>query len=120
MVFTETDGAGQMPKYRRESSEVGEKVKEGGREISWSLNFITNVWNGSNLWMWPFSMVQAGERCGASVDALGFDYTDRVLIWTWRSEGETCTSDEVPVQVEAKEMKILWESKKSLPHLLNS
>ena len=30
MVFTETDGGSQMPKYRGEWSEVGEKVREGG------------------------------------------------------------------------------------------
>lgn len=32
MVFTETDGSSQMPKYIGERSEVGEKVREGGKK----------------------------------------------------------------------------------------
>lgn len=34
MVFTETDGSSQMPQYRGEHSEVGEKVREGAKGMA--------------------------------------------------------------------------------------
>lgn len=67
MVFTETDGGGQMPKYRAEHSEVGEKVRQGEIKIGWSLNFITSVWDKLYVIV-TFCQVQDGEACRVLLD----------------------------------------------------
>lgn len=103
--FTETDGSSQMPKYRWERSEVGEKVKGGERGRGERASHST-------------SSPVFGIRSSVNVTSCGMMRHEgrRCRCWSGSTGLPLCRPDSVPILLRTKRLDvccIFWATKGS-------